>query len=253
MSLLKIGITSCMFHPDPERAIFKGKRLLYMEESMFHWVSESGAFAFLLPTAPSKNLSLEEMVDNLDGVLLSGGVDVAPGCYGEEPMKPEWGGDRFRDDYEIEIIKHALELDKPILGICRGAQLLNVALEGTMYQDISTQVPGSLVHRDWDLYDQNFHQLVVEPNSGLAKLYPGLTEAKINSVHHQGIDKLGKGLKVEARSKEDGIIEAIRLASDKYALGIQWHPEFQDPKNNTILDRAPIMTEFLTAVREKRA
>ena len=90
MSLLKIGITSCMFHPDPERAIFKGKRLLYMEESMFHWVSESGAFAFLLPTAPSKNLSLEEMVDNLDGVLLSGGVDVAPGCYGEEPMKPEW-------------------------------------------------------------------------------------------------------------------------------------------------------------------
>ncbi len=253
MALLNIGITSCMYHPDPQRAVFKGKRLLYMEESMFHWVLEAGALAVMLPTKPSRNLTMDAMVGNLDGILLSGGVDVAPECYGETAMKPEWAGDKFRDDYEIEIVMSAIAQNIPILGICRGAQILNVALGGTMYQDITTQVPGSLVHRDWDIYDQNFHRLLIESNTQFADLYPGIAECMINSVHHQGIRDLGKGLRVEAKSKEDDIVEVIRLEGDRYALGIQWHPEFQDPASASLLDREPIMNEFLAAVRERKA
>lgn len=242
-----IGLSSCMFHPDPERLIFKGKRLLYMEESMFHWVQRNGGASVLIPSV----LSAEQMrntVARLDGILFSGGVDIAPESYGEKPMHADWAGNRLRDKYELALFAEAMAQGKPILGICRGHQLLNVALGGTLFQDIQTQNAGAFLHRNWDIYEHNFHQVELEPESTLAGLYAGKASGKINSIHHQSIKVLGKGLAIEARSSDDRIIEAVFLTEgDRYVRGIQWHPEFQDVHDDSLLDPDVIMKDFLQA------
>jgi putative glutamine amidotransferase len=250
---LRIGVSSCMMHPDPTRALFKGKRLLYMEESMFHWVMSQGAFAFLLPTAPPAGATIEDMVKTLDGVVLSGGVDMAPESYGETPLRPEWSGDRWRDVYDLAIVKAALALDKPILGVCRGHQVMNVALGGTLFQDIATQKEGARVHRDWDAYEDNRHAVRLESQSSLGHLYGGVHESTINSVHHQAVKDLAKELVAEAFSPEDGIVEAVRLRgrSDPYLRGVQWHPEFQKPGDAALLSPTPILEDFMAAVKRR--
>ncbi len=230
---------------------------------MAHWVLRSGALAYLIPSVPlnaslaDQNQILGEIISDLDGVILHGGADVAPETYGETAIKPEWAGDAVRDRYEIAIVNKCLELKKPLLGICRGSQVLNVALGGTMYQDINTQVPGSLVHRDGEIYDQLFHDLDILPGTYLEtlakKVSPLRKKFRINTVHHQGIKELGKGLIVEARSPSDGIIEAIRLQdSPCYAMGVQWHPEFQDDNDQTLFPSAILIADFFEAIREKR-
>jgi putative glutamine amidotransferase len=242
-----------MMHPDPTRALFKGKRLLYMEESMFHWVMREGAMAFMLPTAPPAGTSVADLVAELDGVIMTGGVDMAPESYGETALRPEWAGDGRRDAYDLELVRTALALDKPLLGICRGHQVLNVAMGGSLFQDISTQNPGSRVHRDWEVYDGNKHPVRLETHTGMGRIYPGTKDGVINSVHHQGVKDLGKELVVEAWSEGDGIVEALRLKGrSEYLLGVQWHPEFQDPADRELLSPTPIMREFLDAARVRR-
>jgi putative glutamine amidotransferase len=247
-----IGLSSCMNHPDPERALFKGKRLLYMEESMFHWVQRCGGTAVMIPSMLRPE-DMRKVVSRLDGILLSGGADIAPESYGEKPLQPEWSGDRIRDKYELALFAEAMLQKKPILGVCRGHQLVNVALGGTLFQDIQTQNEGALLHRDWEVYDQNFHEAVFEPESTLANLYAGKAGGMINSVHHQAIKVLGKGLAIEARSMEDRIIEAVYLTDGtNYVRGIQWHPEFQDIHDESLLNPDVIMEDFLQAIAGRK-
>ena len=173
--MLKIGVSACFFHADPTRPIFKGKTLLYLEQSIANWVNLQGALAFMLPPAnPQSAIKTRDLVQEMDGLILQGGSDVAPESYGEKPLKPEWAGDYLRDCYEIELLKEFMAKKKPVLGVCRGAQLVNVAFGGTLYQDIPTQLPGALVHRNWDIYDQNFHSLRFEANSRLGRIYSGI-------------------------------------------------------------------------------
>lgn len=254
MSKLKIGFSACFFHADATRPIFKGKTLLYVEESAAHWVLSEGVLAYLIPTVPAHGkTTLTDLVENLDGLVLQGGADVSPKSYGETPIKPEWSGDFVRDQYEIALVKEFLRHEKPVLGICRGAQLMNVAFGGTLYQDIGTQLPEARVHRDWEIYDQNFHEMTIEKGSLLSKLYPAVTSAKVNSVHHQAVKDLGKGLVVEARSKDDGVIEAIRSTANVFAFAFQWHPEFQNPGDKTLLDGKPILREFLKHAENRKS
>jgi putative glutamine amidotransferase len=138
------------------------------------------------------------------------------------------------------------------LGLCRGHQLLNVALGGTLYQDIPTQVPSAVSHLDRPIYEKNSHEVEFEPDSHLLKIYPGQQRVRVNSVHHQAVKDLGRGLKVEARSIPDGLIEAIRLEGAGYAMGLQWHPEFQDPKDITILSPKPLLMDFLKAAEKRK-
>jgi len=251
---LRIGLSSGMIHPDPTRALFKGKRLLFAEESLFHWVLSQGALAFLIPTAGVAGPSLDELVASLDGILMTGGTDVSPQMYGETPLRPEWGGDPHRDAYDCELVRAAIRAKKPILGVCRGLQVINVALGGSLYQDITDQTSTKIVHRNWDIYDSNHHTLRIAPGSGLAKLYPGREKATINSVHHQGIKKLAPGLRAEGYCDEDGIVEAIRReAPDPYVFAIQWHPEWHDERYPDFLTGQPIMAEFLAAVCASKA
>ncbi|MCC7440486.1 MAG: gamma-glutamyl-gamma-aminobutyrate hydrolase family protein [Bdellovibrionales bacterium] len=259
-----IGVSSCLMHADTtnRKNIFNGKPLLYAEQSMMHYLLGAGAIPFLIPTRPTASAgypkvpSVQDILGQVQGVVIVGGVDMSPGNYGEAPLKPEWSGDPIRDAYEMELIRTALGMDKPVLGICRGYQVLNVTLGGSLYQDINTQVKGSLVHRDATIYDQNFHDLEIVPGSDFERLYRADKRRRINSVHHQAIKDLGQGLVVEARCPVDGIIEAVRLehfgGAGAWARGVQWHPEFMVGFDESLMSPWPIVEDFLQAVNDRR-
>lgn len=252
--LLRLGAAACIMHRDPKRPIFKGKPLLYLEQGFSEWAMQAGVAVFMLPLlseAPPEAPTLDAWLDTVDGLLLQGGADVAPGSYGEEPLRPEWAGDAARDAYEIALIRRCMEREIPILGSCRGAQILNVALGGTMYQDITTQVPGALVHRDWEIYDTNLHEIALREGSWLASVYGGASRGVVNSVHHQAIKDVAPGMRVEATSTADGIVEAICWEGPGFAAGVQWHPEWTAGGPPGQLPPEPLMAAFLDAVRER--
>ena len=139
------AISACFFHADAKRPIFTGKTLQYVEQSIAHWVQSAGALALMIPSpdGPTKrtDVTLHDYAAALDGLVLQGGSDVWPGSYGEEPLKPEWSGDRVRDEYEIALLRAFIDAGKPVFGVCRGLQVINVAFGGTLYQDITAQQP----------------------------------------------------------------------------------------------------------------
>lgn len=257
--MIRVGISSCFLHPDPERATFSKKTLLYFEQSMAHWVMNHGAFPVLLPTE-SRCLTTKEILKFTDGLILHGGADVAPSSYSEEPISDKWPGDKIRDQYEIKLYREAKAIGLPVLGICRGLQIINVAEGGSLYQDLNTQNQKTKLHRDKNLYDEHWHQINLESNGFLSQIYPRTQVAKVNSVHHQGIKKLAKELIVEATSLEDGVIEAIRhetmrpspLDSSPFILGVQWHPEFTAGPAD-LLSENQLMKSFLKAIENRRA
>lgn len=250
---VNIGISACFLHADPQRQVFNGRTLLYLEQSLGHWVMSQGAAAYLIPSPPPRApIAADDLIAPLDGLVLAGGVDVAPSNYGETSLHPDWSGDPVRDAYDMALLRACMAQGKPVLGVCRGAQLLNVALGGSLYQDIPTQIPTAKRHRCRESYERNCHTIALEENGGLARLYPGVRTATINSVHHQAIKSLGKGLVVEAQCIEDGVVEAVRLQGGTYAVGVQWHPEFHDPSDASLLDGAPILKEFLTAAATRK-
>jgi putative glutamine amidotransferase len=254
---LRIGVASCFFHADPTRPIFKGKTLLYMEQSLAHWLMAGGAVPQLLPT-PAAGVADEDLINGVDALVLQGGSDVAPESYGETPIRPEWAGDRVRDRYETELVRAAMRLDRPVLGICRGLQMLNVIFGGSLIQDIGTQCPGFLTHREFERYDQLQHDVAIDPDSWLAGTYQGRARGRVNTVHHQAIKALGHGLEIEARSVPDGLIEAVRYQPAPVAqpapwvYAVQWHPEFQDPSDPALLPTAPLRQLFLEAATQRR-
>ena len=249
---LKIGISACFMHADPERLLFTNKTLQYVEQSIAHWVMSTGALAVMVPsptgTTQRGDVTLDHFAQWLDGLVLHGGADVSPLSYGEQPLQEKWAGDKVRDEYEIALVAAFERHRKPVFGVCRGLQLMNVAYGGTLYQDIATQVPDSLKHRDAAVYDQNFHNIDIMPNSRLAALYPRARRVIVNSIHHQAIKALAPGFQVEALSHEDGLIEAIRRsdASKPYLAAVQWHPEFHLAGSRT-LDDAALLQDFLAA------
>ena len=258
--MVKIGISACFFHEDRERAIFKGMTLQYIEQNVAHWLMQRDVLAFMVPSPDgttrraSSTTTVEAYADELDGLVLMGGSDVCPGTYGEKALKPEWNGDAIRDRYEIALLRAFMDRRKPVLGVCRGAQVINVAQGGTLWQDLATQLPAALNHRNWAIYESNCHATAIVEGTGLARLYPGAGLVKTNSIHHQAIRDLGRDLVVEARSVPDGVVEAIRWSGAGYVFGVQWHPEFHDPDDPSLLDDTPILDDFIaTAARHKAA
>lgn len=255
--MLKVGISACFFHADPQRPIFKGMTLQYIEQNMAHWVMQRDAMALMIPSPDgdtrrtASRIGVADYARELDALLLMGGSDVCPETYGEKAIKPEWNGDRIRDDYEISLLRAFMGENKPVLGVCRGAQVINVAFGGTLYQDIATQVAGALNHRNWDIYHENTHATSIVAGTSLARLYPGKGIVKTNSVHHQAVKDLGRELAVEAWSEPDHLVEALRWRGPSYVFAVQWHPEFHDRADESIVDDTPILDDFLQHAARK--
>ena len=247
---LMVGVSACFFHADAKRPIFTGKTLQYVEQSIAHWVMSTGALALMIPNPAGDtkkgDVVLADYAERLDALVLEGGSDVWPGSYRETPLEEKWTGDRIRDEYEQELLRAFEARGKPVLGVCRGLQLMNVALGGTLYQDIDTQRPGAVRHRDAAVYDRNFHEVEFVDGTRLAAIHAGVARVKVNSVHHQAIKDLAAGLIVEATSPTDGLIEAIRRPGGSYMAAVQWHPEFHRRDEGT-LDDTPMLTDFLNA------
>ena len=255
---LLIGVSARIYYPSGPVLDLGGvwtKTLHYLEQSVAHWLLRGGALAVMIPAVDSQSLTTRDDFDltryanSLDGLVLQGGNDVAPQSYGEQPLHPDWAGDPVRDRYEIELVNAFVEAGKPVFGICRGLQLLNVAFGGTLLQDIPTQRPEACQHVNRKHYERNLHTLQLEPGSRLAELYPDATIAYVNSIHHQGIKDLAPPFRVEARCPEDGMIEAVRHTGPTYVAGVQWHPEFHPQGDDSIFDDSPLLTEFLTTAR----
>jgi len=250
---LKIGLSACFSYADPARPLFTGKTLQYVEQSIAHWLMSTGAMVVMVPCPTGEtqrgDVKLSHYAEWLDGVVMHGGADVWPGSYGEEPLQEAWIGDRIRDLYDLALVEAFEQAGKPIFGVCRGLQLLNVAFGGTLYQDIETQHAGALRHRDAATYDQHFHEVEFVAGSKLARMYPDVQRARVNSIHHQGIKGLAPGFEVEAWSVPDRVPEAIRRRTVRgtgYIAATQWHPEFHKASENTLNDTV-ILNDFLSA------
>jgi putative glutamine amidotransferase len=180
-------------------------------------VEGAGGRALLVP--PSAD-GVEETLDALDGLVLSGGADLDPALYGEEPHEATFGVDPVRDEAELALLRGALERDMPVLAVCRGSQVLNVALGG----DLEQHIPDRLGHEGHKVTPGVFsdHPVEVLPGTRLHDLLGD--DAHIKSHHHQGYRRLGAGLREAARA-DDGVVEAIEDPSRRFALGVLWHPE----------------------------
>ena len=186
------------------------------------------------------------LVGLVEGLVLSGGDDIDPASYGAENQASK-GNDPAVDDFEVALIRAAREQGKPVLAICRGLQILNVALGGTIDQEITaagTPHEPITASSDPDEVNSRRHVVTFEEGSLISEVY-GATEAKVNTLHHQGIASLGEGLVIEGRS-DDGVIEAARCQGDWWALGVQWHPERMEG------DHQAIFNAFRAAVEARR-
>jgi putative glutamine amidotransferase len=177
------------------------------------------------------SMAVHEVIDAIDGLLLTGGEDVAPSRYGEPTHPSVVDVDAERDEFEFALVGEARRRNLPILAICRGIQVLNVACGGTLVQDIASEVPGALEHR-WTVpphkpYDLA-HEVWVDKDTLLARLMrerlSDTDACEANSRHHQAVKQVAAGFRVSATAP-DGVIEAIEDPAARFCLGVQWHPE----------------------------
>ena len=190
-------------------------------------VAESGGIPIILPAQEPVAEAPDKALDLIDALLLAGGSDLDPRSYGAERAPETTGARPERDRFELSLARRALERDLPVLGICRGMELLNVALGGTLEQHLPES--GIHVHSPGEFTD---HEVRLESGS-LAARAVGAEQVSVRSHHHQGVGRLGDGLAVSGRSEPDGIIEAVELPDRRWALGILWHAE-EDRRSKVI-------------------
>ena len=190
-------------------------------------LTQAGAIPWLIPLVDED--TLRGIYDELDAVFLPGGADIDPATYGADPHPLCDKTDRDRDRVEVLLASWAMAEEKPVLGVCRGMQLVNVAAGGTLYQDLAEERPGSLKHDYFPFRGQSYardylaHEVTVAEGTRLAQRM-GAGALKVNSMHHQGVRTLGQGL-VATAVAPDGLIEAIEGEGDAYLVAVQWHPE----------------------------
>lgn len=185
-------------------------------------IERSGGTPIIIPYTESED-TLNEYVRLCDGVLFSGGCDIEPERFGEKTKETCGNIQKYRDALEFAFFKKAFELKKPIMAICRGIQVVNVALGGTLYQDIPTEIPSEIPHRQKEARSSPSHDVKIISDTPLMELI-GKERMTANSFHHQAIKALGESLEVMALA-DDGIIEAVYYNGENYILGYQWHPE----------------------------
>ena len=199
------------------------KESFWMLPGYMDGITEAGGIPVMLPLTHDEG-EIEELLDHMHGILLTGGHDVSPALYNEEPLKECAQTIEERDRMEMILLKKTLERDMPVLGICRGIQFLNVFTGGTLYQDLPTQRPTKTEHHQSPPYDIPVHEVTIKEDSKLFKLL-GKSSIRVNSYHHQAIKDIGEDLKIMAIS-EDGLTEAVEMPDKRFVWAVQWHPEF---------------------------
>lgn len=182
-------------------------------------VRQAGGLALLVAPQPELVTDPDALLDRVDGLIISGGVDMDPSTYGADPHPETKGCTPERDAFEIALLRRAVELDMPVLGVCRGMQLLNVATGGTLVQHLAEA--DGVVHKG-PPGTFTTHDVAVMPGTLLHGMVGDAVA--VHSCHHQGIDRLGEGLSVTAHAP-DGVVEGIELPGDRFAVGVLWHPE----------------------------
>lgn len=227
-----IGITGNALFKGAD--IFYGHRVTYTQQRYVEAIQKVGGLPLVIPISDPE--SAKQAMGMVDGLLMTGGQDITPQLYGEEPL-PEIGN-YFppRDQSEIALVDEAMRLGKPILAICRGMQLVNVALGGSLYQDGSqVKEPGLLQHLQNVDEQLGSHTIDIDPDSLLATVHS--VEKRVNSLHHQYVKQVAEKLEVTSRSK-DGMIESVEgKNTGNWLLGVQWHPELmygKDPESEAL-------------------
>ncbi len=187
-----------------------------------------------------------ELLNRVDGLILTGGGDINPATYGRPMHATVSGIDDARDEIDISLARLAIEMKKPLLGICRGYQIINTVHGGTLFRDIASQKENALFHACWNDLPRDFeaHEVVLEPGSRLAEII-GKSPVSVNSLHHQGVETVGQGLKVVGTAP-DSLVEAFEVPNHPFAIGVQWHPE-------AMPDRADMQAIFRALVAAAQA
>jgi len=218
------------------------KESYWMLPGYFKGLEMQGALPIMLPLIGDRH-DVAHLLTKVDAVLFTGGQDVGPFMYGEDESEQLGETSLERDTLETILLQEALERDMPILGICRGIQLMNAALGGTLYQDIPTQLPSDIVHDQKAPYDAPSHSVKIV-NGTLLHDIIGKDEIMVNSLHHQGVKRLSPHMEKMAVAP-DGLIEAANIKGQKFALSVQWHPEFSYKTDN---DAKKIFKAFVNCI-----
>jgi putative glutamine amidotransferase len=215
-----IGITCDLDLGTGREARAPGRAVHVLYDDYVQAVLSSGGLPVLLPAVMSED-SREAYAQHLHGLLIPGSpADIDPACYGEEPHARLGPVNPLRTDFELRLVSLALRRELPVFGICGGAQVLNVALGGSLYQDIPSQVSKAYKHSG---SSERAHTVDIVPGTRLAAIL-GIPEMRVNSLHHQAVKVPGRGMVVSA-SARDGVVEAVEISSRPFVVGVQWHPE----------------------------
>ncbi len=204
------------------RPFSKGVHIYYINDVYVRYLEKTDCLPLTLPTLLDLSL-IPAIVDRVDGLLLTGGDDVDPYAYGEKLIPGQWRIDPARTTMELALIKEARKQNKPLFAICRGCQMLNVALGGTLYQDIPRQYPNAIQHHSPNKPNWYYHEIRIFENTQLWKILK-TSHLQVTSSHHQAIKTLASVLQVSSIA-EDGMIEAVEDPELDFFLGVQWHPE----------------------------
>ncbi len=206
------------------------KESIWMLPGYMEGVRQAGATPVIFPFSEDE-AEITQLVDMCDGILFTGGHDVSPELYNEDPLKGIVSCCKKRDIMETIVLRAAMQMDKSILGICRGIQFINVALGGSLYQDLPLQRPSYIDHHQRAPYDLPVHEVMIRQGSPLFQCLQ-VDHLPVNSYHHQAIKMLAPGLEPMAASP-DGLIEAFCMPSQKFLWAVQWHPEFSYKTNRS--------------------
>ncbi|MBR4232112.1 MAG: gamma-glutamyl-gamma-aminobutyrate hydrolase family protein [Oscillospiraceae bacterium] len=225
----------------------KKKDSLWMLPGYLDGVSEAGGIPVIFPFSADEQ-ELGQLIDMCDGFLFTGGHDISPETYGEEPLEGLIDDCLKRDAMETIVLRYAIDADKPVLSICRGIQFINAALGGSLYQDLPTQRPSDISHRQKPPYDEPSHEVTLVADSPLCRCLEA-DRISVNSCHHQAVKKLARGLEPMALST-DGLTEALYMPGKRFLWAVQWHPEFSFRKDENSMK---IFRAFVGALGGARA
>ncbi len=224
---------------------FRKEGIISVDCAYVKAIENAGGIPFVLPITKEEN-TIKNLLDKCDGLLLTGGGDIAPAYYGEEPHPKTGEPSCVRDEFDFFCFHYAYHTKKPVLAICRGLQIVNVALGGTLYQDLPLQFGGTVLHNQKEGKFESSHFVNVRKNTPLYAVI-GKQKMVANSFHHQAIKKLANGLEIMACA-EDNLIEAVYAKGKGYLRGYQWHPERLSTFDE---DNRGLFLEFVSVCAER--